>query len=54
VHWVLGRDGVFLNSVGDVNLLPHVLDAAERFEQRPDDAAMQALVERRSLEPLFT
>jgi hypothetical protein len=54
VHWVLGRHGVFLNSVGDVNLLPHVLDAAERFEQRPDDAAMQALVERRSLEPLFT
>jgi len=54
VHWVLGRDGVFLNSVGDVNLLPHVLDAAERFEQRPDDAAMQGLVERRSLEPLFT
>jgi aryl-alcohol dehydrogenase-like predicted oxidoreductase len=54
VHWVLGREGVFLNSVGDVNLLQHVLDAAERFEQRPDAAAMQALVERRSLEPLFT
>jgi aryl-alcohol dehydrogenase-like predicted oxidoreductase len=54
VHWVLGREGVFLNSVGDLNLLPHVLDAAERFEQRPDDATMQALVDRRSLEPLFT
>src|SRR5262245_39055460 len=54
VHWVLGREGVFLNSVGDVELLPHVLDAAERFQQRPDDAAMQALVERRSVEPLFT
>jgi len=54
VHWVLGRDGFFLNSVGDVNLLQHVLDAAERFEQRPDDATMQALVDRRSLEPLFT
>ena len=54
VHWVLGRDGVFLNSVGDVSLLPHVLDAAERFERRPDDDTMRALVERRSLEPLFT
>jgi aryl-alcohol dehydrogenase-like predicted oxidoreductase len=54
VHWVLGREGIFLNSVGDVNLLPHVLDAAERFEARPDDATMQALVRRRSLEPLFT
>jgi aryl-alcohol dehydrogenase-like predicted oxidoreductase len=54
VHWVLGREGIFLNSVGDVNLLPHVLDAAERFELQPDDATMQALVQRRSLEPLFT
>ena len=54
VDWVLGREGIFLNSVGDVNLLPQVLDAAERFELRPDDATMQALVQRRSLEPLFT
>jgi aryl-alcohol dehydrogenase-like predicted oxidoreductase len=54
VHWVLGREGIFLNSVGDVNLLPQVLDAAERFESQPDDATMQALVQRRSLAPLFT
>jgi aryl-alcohol dehydrogenase-like predicted oxidoreductase len=55
VHWVLGRNGVFLNSVGDVKLLPHVLDAAERFEERrPGDDVMQALVERRSVEPLFS
>ena len=53
VHWVLGRKGIFLNSVGDVSLLPQVLDAAERFELQPDDATMQALVQRRSLEPLF-
>jgi aryl-alcohol dehydrogenase-like predicted oxidoreductase len=53
VDWVLGREGIFLNSVGDVNLLRHVLDAAERFETRPDDATMQALVLRRALEPLF-
>jgi aryl-alcohol dehydrogenase-like predicted oxidoreductase len=54
VHWVLGREGIFLNSVGDVSLLPLVLDAAERVGARPDDATMQALVEGRSLEPLFT
>jgi aryl-alcohol dehydrogenase-like predicted oxidoreductase len=53
VHWVLGRDGFFLNTVGDVELLPHVLAAAESFETRPDDDAMRALVERGSLEPLF-
>ena len=53
VWWVLGREGVFLNTVGDVNLLPKVLDAAERFEQRPDEAAMKALMERTETEPLF-
>lgn len=53
VWWVLGREGVFLNTVGDVNLLPKVLDAAERFEQRPDEAAMRTLVERTETEPLF-
>jgi len=53
VWWVLGRPGVFLNTVGDVNLLPLVLDAAERFERRPDDGAMRELVERSKTEPLF-
>ncbi|HEY1162427.1 MAG TPA: aldo/keto reductase [Candidatus Dormibacteraeota bacterium] len=53
VWWVLGRPGVFLNTVGDVDLLPRVLDAAERFETRPDDAAMRALVERSDTQPLF-
>ena len=51
--WVLGRPGVFLNTVGDVDLLPRVLDAAERFEKRPDDAAMRELVERSDTQPLF-
>jgi aryl-alcohol dehydrogenase-like predicted oxidoreductase len=53
VWWALGREGVFLNSVGDVDLLPKVLDAAGRFESAPDDAAMQALVERVRPQPIF-
>jgi hypothetical protein len=31
-----------------------VLEAAERVRDRPDDEAMRALVDRRSLMPLFT
>jgi predicted aldo/keto reductase-like oxidoreductase len=53
VHWVLGRPGVFLNTVGDVNILPRVLDSAQRFQQRPSDAEMQAMVEREQMAPLF-
>jgi aryl-alcohol dehydrogenase-like predicted oxidoreductase len=53
VWWVLGQPDLFLVTVGDVELLPRVLDAAERFERIPSDAEMQALVQRASLEPLF-
>ncbi len=54
VHWVLGREEVFLNTAGDVSLLPHVLAAAETFAgARPSDERMDELVRRRGLEPLF-
>jgi aryl-alcohol dehydrogenase-like predicted oxidoreductase len=54
VHWVLGRPGIFLNTVGDVNVLPQVLAAAEQFDgERPADELLQGLVERRSVKPLF-
>jgi aryl-alcohol dehydrogenase-like predicted oxidoreductase len=53
VHWALGRLGIFVISAGDVNLLPRVLDAAERFSEQPADSELQALVERREMEPLF-
>ena len=54
VHWVLGRPGVFLNTVGDVALLPKVLDAAGRFESRPSTDLMEGLAAPRSLVPLFS
>ena len=53
VWWVLGRPGIFLNTAGDVNLLPKVLDAAHRFEKRPGDEAMAELIKRSAQEPLF-
>jgi aryl-alcohol dehydrogenase-like predicted oxidoreductase len=54
VHWVLGRSGVFLNTVGDIEILPSVLDAAERYETRPSDARLDELLSRRQLVPLFS
>jgi len=53
VHWVLGRPGVFLNTVGDIEILPKVLDAAARFEHRPSKETMDDLVGQLKLEPLF-
>ena len=53
VGWVLGREGVFLNTVGDINILPTVIDAAERFSERPNEEQMRGLEAAFGLEPLF-
>ena len=53
VSWVLGREGVFLNTVGDIHVLPMVLDAAERVDGRPGEAEMAELESAFGLEPLF-
>jgi aryl-alcohol dehydrogenase-like predicted oxidoreductase len=54
VHWVL-KPGIFLNTVGDLTLLPKVLDAASRFQAdaAPTNEQMRALLERLGAEPLF-
>ncbi len=53
VHWVLGNEDVFLNTAGDITILPMVLDAAHRFEKRTPDNLMQALVAEAEMAPLF-
>src|SRR5687768_13719908 len=53
VHWVLGRPDAFLLTTGDLEILPRLLDAAERFERRPSDEEMTGLAERSQAEPLF-
>lgn len=53
VHWVLGRPGIFLNTAGDIHLLPRVLDAASRFQSAPSDEEMKDLVTKLEMAPLF-
>jgi aryl-alcohol dehydrogenase-like predicted oxidoreductase len=53
VHWALDLPGVFLNTAGDVTLLPKVLDAADRFERRPADEEMAAMLDARRMTSLF-
>ena len=54
VHWVLGEPQVFLNSVGDIHLLPKVLEAAHRFHNRSPENEMKDMLSRLRMEPLFT
>jgi aryl-alcohol dehydrogenase-like predicted oxidoreductase len=53
VHWVLGRPDAFLLTTGDVEILPRLLDAAQRFQRRPSDGQMADLAARAGATPLF-
>jgi aryl-alcohol dehydrogenase-like predicted oxidoreductase len=53
VHWVLGHPGLFLNTTGDIHVMPKVLDAVRRFQAAPSDEDMRAQVERLAMMPLF-
>jgi len=53
VHWVLARPGIFVASVGDIHLLPKVLDAASRFDTAPGDDTMREQSARLEMVPLF-
>jgi aryl-alcohol dehydrogenase-like predicted oxidoreductase len=53
VHWVLGRPGIFLNTAGDLTLLPRILDAASRFTRRPSDEEMATMHDATRMSSLF-
>ena len=53
-HWIFGNPQVFLNTAGDIYILPRILEAAHRFESCPLDEQMQSLTDRLEMRPLFT
>lgn len=53
VHWVLSQPGVFLNTAGDITLLPKVLNAASRFHPAATQADIAAKMASVTMEPLF-
>jgi aryl-alcohol dehydrogenase-like predicted oxidoreductase len=54
VHWVLGYPVTFLITAGDMRLLPQILDAASRFEVRPSDAEMNAVIDEFEVQPILS
>jgi aryl-alcohol dehydrogenase-like predicted oxidoreductase len=53
VHWVLGHPDIFLNTAGDITLLPKVLDAASRFSKRPAAEEMDEMLKKRGVSSIF-
>jgi aryl-alcohol dehydrogenase-like predicted oxidoreductase len=54
VHWALGLSNSFQITAGDMRLLPKMLDAAGRFEKRPSDAEMSAVVDKFGVRSIFS
>jgi aryl-alcohol dehydrogenase-like predicted oxidoreductase len=53
VHWILGRPGIFLLSVGDVGVLPLVLKAASEPVVPSEAALMASLSQRTGMASIF-
>jgi aryl-alcohol dehydrogenase-like predicted oxidoreductase len=53
VHWALARPGLFLDTVGDIHILPHVLAAAERFDPAVTQETAEATLKSLEMAPLF-
>jgi hypothetical protein len=49
----MGIPDVFINTAGDLALLPRILDAASRFAERPSSETMQAMLTGTRLTSLF-
>ncbi len=53
-HWVLANPQMFLNSLADIALLPHLLEAADRFDPAAaDQAVLGEQLAQLALAPLF-
>jgi predicted aldo/keto reductase-like oxidoreductase len=53
VHWAMGLKDSFVITAGDIQFIPKMLDAAERYEERPSDEQMKTLVEKYDIQPIF-
>ncbi len=53
IHWILGLPDIFVNTAGDLALLPKILDAASRFERPTPEEDMAAMLGSTKMTSLF-
>ncbi len=54
VHWILGQPGLYLNTAGDPDLLPLLLEAGARFQSKPTAQDMEEWATTKAMASLFT
>jgi aryl-alcohol dehydrogenase-like predicted oxidoreductase len=54
IHWIMGAlPNAFINTAGDLTLLPKILDSASRFERTPSHAEMSQMLGSARMTSLF-
>jgi len=53
INWVLANENVFLNTTGDVKLLPSVLEIADKLTGKPEDIEMAEMIKRLEISKIF-
>ena len=54
IHWALSNEQIFINTAGDIYLLPNILKAFTTFKNEVSDKDMQNFVAKKGITPLFT
>jgi hypothetical protein len=53
VHWAMGLEDSFVITAGDMQFISKMLEAAERFEERPSEDQMKTLIEKYDVQQIF-
>ena len=53
INWVLSHDNLFLNTAGDVKLLPQILEIASKPIKKPENREMEEMIERLHISKIF-
>ena len=54
VHWAMGLPDSFVITAGDKRLLPKMLEAADRDDERPSNEKMRAIMDEYDVQPIFS
>lgn len=54
IHWAMSNEQIFINTAGDIHLLPTILKAVSSFSDKISDEKMKDFVNKKGVTPLFT
>lgn len=53
IRWAMGQEGKFINTAGDIGILPTIIETAQNFTGAPSDEEMEAMIREQQATPLW-